>query len=255
MIDIHTHILPGIDDGSRNWDESLLMAKKAVDNGIDKIIATPHHQNGIYLNEANKVITLVREFNQLLHNEHIPLTIYPGSETQMYAGFINDLKEERFFTINAKRYVLLELPYNEVPRFAEQLIYDIQLAGYTPIIPHPERNKDIRNNPIKIYQLVKRGALTQITSSSLLGLFGKDIQKFAFELIECNLTHLLATDAHKPDGNRGFNLNEGYHMLDTFGGSILVQQFKRNVENVFHGREIYVEVPVRITKKKFFGII
>jgi len=232
------------------------MAKKAVDNGIDKIIATPHHQNGVYFNNSNIVISLVGELNQLLQNDHIPITIYPGNEAQMYSDFVADLKEEQFLTINdTKRYVFLELPNNEVPRFAEQLIYDVQLAGYIPVIPHPERNKDIRSNPIKIYQLVKRGALTQITSSSLLGLFGKDVQKFSFELIDCNLTHLLATDAHEPDGNRGFNLNEGYHMLDTIGGSNLVQQFKRNVESVFHGREIYVDVPVKIIKKKFFGII
>lgn len=257
MIDLHSHILPGIDDGARDWDEALRMAREAVTNGVNKIIATPHHKNGVYINESVAVISLVNKLNQLLMEENIPLSVYPGSETQIYGDFIKELKEKQFLTLNnTKKYVLLELPFSDVPRYTEQLIFDIQMAGLIPIIAHPERNQEIRENPIKIYQLVTRGALTQITTSSLLGSFGKDIQKFAFEMVDNNLAHLIATDAHRPTGSRGFNLSDGYYQLNIFGGTALEQQFKTNAKNVFEGRDLYVDIPTKIVKKKRrFGII
>ncbi|MGD9677481.1 MAG: tyrosine-protein phosphatase [Vulcanibacillus sp.] len=257
MIDIHSHILPGIDDGAKDWSESIKMAENATLNGIRKLIATPHHQNGVYLNNKIKVGKLIDEFNSILQSRKIPIKVFPGNETQIYGDFVNDLINGQFFTLNDnKRYVFVELPSNEVPRSAEQVIFEIQLAGYIPIIPHPEKNEDIRNNPLKLYQLVKKGALTQITSSSLLGIFNKEVQKFTFQLIDNNLTHLIATDTHKADGDRGFNLKEAYDMLETYVGEDIVNQFKRNAEGIFLGKDIYVDLPIKIIKKKkFFGII
>jgi len=257
MIDIHSHILPGIDDGAKDWLESIKMAENAALNGIKKIIATPHHQNGVYLNKKNKVSKLINDFNSILQSRKIPVQVFPGSETQIYDNFVDDLLNDQFFTLNDnKRYVFFELPSNAVPKSAEQVIFDIQLEGYIPIIPHPEKNEYIRNNPIKLYQLVKKGALTQITSSSLLGIFNKEIQKFTFQLIDNNLTHLIATDTHKADGGRGFNLKEAYDMLNTYGREDIVNQFKKNAEGIFLGRDIYVDMPNKIIKKsKYFRII
>lgn len=257
MIDLHNHILPMIDDGAKNWDDAISMAKEAVQNGIEIIVATPHHQNGVYANKAHAVLNIMNELNEKLQAEKIPLTVYPGNETHIYVDFVEDLKTNQFFTINNnKKYVYLELPFGDVPRFAEQLVYDIQLAGFIPIIPHPERNEDIRSNPMKLYQLVNAGALTQITSGSLLGNFGKDIQKFTYDLIDNNLTHMLATDAHTAIGGRGINLKSAYNALEEFAGVVLTNQFKDNTKRIFYGKDVYVDMPSKIVKKKkFFGII
>ncbi len=256
MIDIHSHILPRIDDGARDWASSIEMAKAAVKNGIKSVIATPHHQNGVYMNHLDKVIEVVYQFNRLLEDEKIPLIIYPGNETRIHADFVKGLRNKEFLTLNRNgRYVLFELPYDIVPHYTEQIIFNIQLAGFTPIIPHPERNLDIRRNPTKLYQLVKSGALTQITSGSLLGLFGRDIYKFSLKLMEHHLTHFLATDSHKAVGSRGMNLLEGYEELTDFGGRMLADRFKGNAEKVLEGKDIHVDQPIKILKrKKWFGM-
>ncbi len=257
MIDVHSHILPKVDDGAIDWVESIIMAKIAVANGIKGIIATPHHRNGVYDNTKKNIVKKVNELNLLLKRENIPVHVFPGNETQIYDNFIKDLKNDQFLTLNDnKKYVLVELPYYEVPKSIEQLIFGIQLEGYIPIIPHPERNEEIRNNPLKIYQLVKKGALIQITSSSLLGVFNKDIQKFAFQLIDHNLAHLIATDAHKAYGGRKYNLKEAYYMLEKYVGEDIVDRYKKNAENILLGRDIYVDIPIKIAKrKKIFKVI
>ncbi len=256
MIDLHSHILPSLDDGARHWEEAITMAKQAVQDGIKTVVATPHHQNGIYFNDSSIVLDTIKEFNRRLEHENIPLTVVPGHETHIYVDFVKDLRSDNLLTLNSNnKYILLELPFKEVPRITEQLVYDIQLAGYIPIIPHPERNMEFQENPMKLYQLVKRGALTQTTSASLLGNFGKEVQKFTFEIIEHHLVHMIATDAHHSKGHRGFQLKDGYKALENFGGLRLAEQFKENVVKVFNGNDIYVDSPVKIhRKKKIFGI-
>lgn len=250
MIDLHSHILPSIDDGAKNWEESIRMAKEAVKDGIHTIVATPHHQN-IYINPKENVLELVEEMNYRLQAEEIPLTILPGHETRIFGDFLTDLKQDKILTINSNnKYVFLELPSIKVPPFIEQLVFDIQLAGFIPIIPHPERNEDISENPIKIYQLVKRGVLTQITAGSLLGDFGKKVQKFTLELVDANLVHFLATDTHGVKGRRSVKLKEAYQLLEKNSGRMLVDQFKTNAEKVIQGKDLYVEIPNRIVRKK-----
>ena len=256
MIDLHSHILPGIDDGAKHWEEALDMARQAVEDGIEIIAATPHHQNGIYYNDGSKVMELIEEFNKRLSDESIPLMVVPGHETHVYVDFVKDLQSQDLLTLNSNnKYIFLELPFKEVPMITEQLVYDIQLAGYIPIIPHPERNLELRENPLKLYQLVKRGALTQITAASLLGHFGREVHKFTLEIIEHHLAHIIATDAHQSKGHRSFQLREGYNALETFGGAELADLYKSNAKKILSGNDIYVDSPLKIQrKKKIFGL-
>lgn len=251
MIDLHSHILPGVDDGAKDLGESLAMAKEAVVDGVHTIVATPHHQIGMHINNRNDVIDQVTLLNKRVKEEGLELTILPGAEIHAYGNLVSDLKKGKLLTINDKhKYIFIEFPHDRVPIGAEQLIFEIQLAGYVPIIPHPERNRDIRENPIKIYQLVKKGALTQITAASLLGFFGKKVHRFTLEMIDTNLTHLLATDAHRAVGHRGVKLREAYEVLRDFGGSSLVEQFQSNAESVIQGKDLYVDIPNKIARKK-----
>lgn len=141
MIDIHCHILPGVDDGAQTFEDSILMAKEAASQGIDIIVATPHHHNGRYINEKENIIELVDKLNERLLEERIPITILPGQESRIYGEVLEDYLTNKVLTLNnTHKYILIEFPSNQIPRFTEQLFFDVQANGLTPVIVHPERN-------------------------------------------------------------------------------------------------------------------
>jgi len=254
MIDIHCHILPGIDDGAKSEAELLKMAHEAVSDGITTIIATPHHMNGVYINAKAEVLALTEHANQLLQKEEIPLTILPSQEIRIYENLIRDLRNNQvLFLDKACKYILLELPANSVPYQIDRLIFEIQILGVTPIIAHPERNSAIREQPYLLYKMVKSGAFAQLTAASITGRFGKEIEKFSRQLVEHQLVHLIASDAHNAD-TRGPRLVSAYERLAEYGGRELADEFKRNAENVVNGKGIWAGEPMKIQKKKLFGL-
>jgi protein-tyrosine phosphatase len=254
LIDLHCHILPGVDDGAQTLEDSLAMAREAVANDIKTIIATPHHYNGIYMNHKEEVVKKVEELQHELDKENIPLSILPGQEVHLYAELVNDLKNKNLLTLNDK-YMLLELPYNQIPQMTVQMIYEIQLQGIVPIIPHPERNVTLREHPNLLYQMIKRGALSQITAASITGKFGREIQKFSLQCIEHNLCHFISSDAHRASGKRSFYLKEAYSVITKEFGLSIAEQFIRNAKMVIEGADIGVESPYKIEKKPLFSFL
>ena len=162
MVDIHCHILPGIDDGAKTIYDSVNMAKEAVQEGVTTIIATPHHKNGQYENEKIDILDKVTQLNEYLSNEGIPLTILPGQEVRIYGEIIEDYHAGgRILPLNETNYLFIEFPSGSVPRYAERLFFDLQTEGLIPIIVHPERNQEIIENPDLLYKFVNNGALSQ----------------------------------------------------------------------------------------------
>jgi protein-tyrosine phosphatase len=249
MIDIHCHILPGIDDGPRNMEESIRLAKVAVKEGIHTIIATPHHKNGRYINPKVKIIDLVTELNKLLNIENIPLTILPGQETAIHGEILEGYNNGEILTLDATQYLFLELPAIHVPRYTEQIIYDLQLKGIIPIIVHPERNQEIIERPDVLYQLIKNGALAQLTASSLVGVFGKKIKSFSEQLMDANLIHFIASDAHNLD-KRCFHMNQAYRLVSNRYGKDMEFFFKENTELLIQGNSVYKDIPNRVKRRK-----
>ncbi|WP_010677050.1 tyrosine-protein phosphatase [Bacillus timonensis] len=254
MIDIHCHILPRLDDGSKDLDESIEMAKLAVSEGITKIIATPHHKNRDYDNPKEKILQKVEILNSALSQHKIPLTILPGQEPRIYGEIIEEYENGEVLTLNdGGKYLFIEFPSGHVPRYSEQLLFDIQLKGLTPIIVHPERNSEIIENPDLLYKFVKNGVCTQITSSSVTGHFGKKIKKFTLQLVESNLTHFVASDAHNLS-SRPFRMSDAYSELVKEFGVGVEYFFKENAELLVEGRTVLRENPEKIKKKKLFGL-
>lgn len=253
MIDIHSHILPGIDDGAKDIKESLELARGAVAEGIRTIIATPHHQNGHYINSKESILEKVAGLNGALKKENIPLTVLPGQETRIYGEILEDYRKGEILPLNGGKYIFIELPSDHVPLYAEQLLFEIQLEGLVPIIVHPERNRGFMERPELLYQLVKKGALTQVTGASLAGFFGKKIKKFSLQMVEANLTHFVASDAHNMI-NRTFKMNEAFSILDDEFGDDAVYLFKENAALLVEGKNVYKDVPNRIKKKRLFGV-
>ncbi|MBT2730144.1 tyrosine protein phosphatase [Bacillus sp. ISL-75] len=253
MIDLHCHILPGIDDGARDLSESIEMAKKAVEQGIHTIVATPHHLNNRYENPKQTIINRVKELNKILLDEKIDLNVLPGQETRIYGEMVDGYETGEILPIDNTQYVLVEFSSSHVPRYTEKLFYDLQTKGLIPVIVHPERNQEIIERPELLYQFVKKGALSQVTAASVCGDFGKKIKNFSLQLIEANLTHFIASDAHNTS-NRTFKMREAFDNIQAKYGNDMVYLFQENAELVIEGSHVYKEVPERIKKKKFFKI-
>ena len=190
MIDIHCHILPGIDDGARNAKESLRMAKIAAADGVKKIVATPHVKETIH--SAEFLRECVARLNELLMKKKVPVEILYGADS--YALLPpEDLKQ---YTINNTQYVLLEFPYTHIPHNAGEILCNLALQGLRPIITHPERIPTVMDDPETLLMLLKEGVYVQVTADSLVGNFGSRIQDCTIYLLQQGVVHFIASDAH-----------------------------------------------------------
>lgn len=252
MVDLHCHILADMDDGAQTMEDSIEMAKEAINNGIQSIVATPHY-NHKYQNEKQKIVNGVKDLNDRLLAENIPLTIYPGQEVRIYGDILQDYYQGKIQTLCETQYLFIEFPADHVPKYAEGLLYTLLLEGIIPIIVHPERNAQLIQQPDILYNLVDKGALTQITSSSVCGHFGKNIKKFTQQIIEANLTHFVASDAHNIT-SRSFRFNEALDVIEKEYGMDMVYLLTENAQLVVDGQNIYKEIPTKIKRKKILGI-
>lgn len=229
------------------------MARKAVEAGITDIFATPHHLNEKYVNFKKDIINRAVRLNESLRQNNIPLIIHLGQEVRIHRDIFTSLEKEEILTLNDNgKYLLLELPSGRVPTYTQEVIYELLLKGITPIIVHPERNKELIENHKLLFELVQEGALTQLTSSSIIGLFGKNVKSFSNKIIDHNLAHFIATDAHDI-GSRGFTLQQAYETITKAYGIERTFYFKENVEQLLKDQSPVVDKPVPF-KKKILGI-
>lgn len=255
MIDLHSHILPDVDDGARSLEDSLAMAELAVAEGITHILATPHHQNGKFMNYKKDIIEKVSILQKELDNRQIPLTVFPGQEVRLHGEILAGIQsDEILFVDEEERYVLVEFPTMSIPHYAESLFFQLMQEGIIPIIVHPERNQVIMDDPNVLLDFVEKGALAQVTASSYVGKFGKDIAKLSEQLIEANLVHILASDAHNTRG-RAFLMKEAFEKLHSDFDEEKVSQFKNNAKHIVNGELFTAKSPTEIRKKrKLFGL-
>ncbi|SFD86854.1 protein-tyrosine phosphatase [Lentibacillus persicus] len=250
MIDIHCHILPGLDNGPKLLKETVKMVETAANQGVDTIIATPSHNNGTYINERMDVVGATDFVNAQLQQYGIPVNIVPGQQIYLYEDIVSDLKNDRLLPLNqSTKYVLVELPQTHVPPYTSRIIYDLQMSGYIPVIAHPERNAAIIEKPPILYDLVKNGAAVQADADSITGKNRKKVRKLTTQLIDANKVHFIASNAHH---SKQYNLAEAYNTLDPDTAAML----KQNSEHLLADESIVKEEPERITKKgirKFFS--
>lgn len=251
LIDIHSHILPGVDDGAKTEADSIAMAKAALDQGIQTIIATPHHRNRAFDNYKQEIVSNVNILNNLLEQEDIPLEVLVGQEVRIYGELLEDYDYGEIQSLADTKYVLVEFPFGEVPQYTEQLLYDIQVKGLRPIIAHPERNRELIQNHDRMYELIRNGALAQLTAASLLGDFGKEIEQFSHQLLEANLVQFIASDAHNTD-TRGFGLQEAYDIVKEQYGIEMYYMFLENSELLVDDLNVNRLEPSRIKEKRGF---
>jgi protein-tyrosine phosphatase len=196
MIDLHSHILPGLDDGARSLEDSLDIAWAAVEDGITVIAATPHVRDdwptGVDVMESR-----VQELRAELERARIPLELRPGGEIALeWLTRLSDEELRRFGLGGNPRYLLIETPYYGWPLALSDRLLSLRSAGFTPVLAHPERNTEVQASPQRLRRLAEAGVLIQVTAASIDGRIGKRPKDCARRLIDGGLAHMLASDAH-----------------------------------------------------------
>ena len=201
MIDLHTHVLPGFDDGAKNWETAVKMCRQASNDGTTGIVATPHFFRGLFPTpEISAVHASVLELQRICANSLIPeLQLYLGADCHLHAEVVENVQGGRVPTINGSRYLLLEMPELSLPPRIRDLVFAMKVGGITPIITHPERNEVLSRHPSLLYELVRGGAYAQVTGASLTGLFGSAIKRAAEMMVSKGLVQIIASDAHDPE--------------------------------------------------------
>lgn len=252
MVDLHCHLLPGVDDGSKNMEISLRLAKEATENGITHALLTPHHMNGRYVNHKQDVIQRTKEFQKQINAHNIPLTVFPGQEVRINGQLLQALdKDDILFADTENQYLMLEFPDDDVPHYTNQMIFDLQQRGIIPVIVHPERNTKIMNHPDLLYQLLEKGCLSQITASSYVGTFGKKVENFSRQLIETGEGYVFASDAHDLPG-RKYEMHQAFDKLQYEFGTELTKRYQKNARSIINGERVLPNRIRKVKKKKRF---
>jgi protein-tyrosine phosphatase len=196
MIDIHHHLLWGLDDGASSVDISVEMARIAAADGITHVVCSPH-ANGQYAYEPRVIAAKIRDLQWLLDKERIALKLGQGCDFHMsYENILEAKLDPSRYSINGHGYLLVEVPDYGLPRGLTEIFYQLQLAGLTPILTHPERNPTLQADQQRIVEWLKRGVLVQVTAGSVMGRMGKNAERMAHQLLANRWVHFLATDAH-----------------------------------------------------------
>jgi protein-tyrosine phosphatase len=208
MIDLHCHILPGLDDGASDLSVSANMAKAFVADGVSVVACTPHILPGLYQNSGPQIRQAAAQLQQHLDREGIPLRLVTGADNHVTPSFVTELKSGHLLSLADTRYVLVEPPHHVAPPRLEDLFFSLLVAGYVPILTHPERLTWIQSHYQVIQRLVHAGTWMQVTAGSLSGAFGRNPRYWGERMLDEGCIHILATDAHDVN-RRPPNLSQG----------------------------------------------
>ena len=196
MIDIHCHLLPGIDDGAADIEMSLRMARALLEDGVEAVVCTPHILPGLYHNTGPQIRSAVAALRTCLTRNGLRLDVYSGADAHIAVDFAAKLKSREIPTLADSRYVLIELPQHVGPVLLKQFFFQLLVARYVPVLSHPERLPWIEEQYGVIESLAKSGVWLQVTAGSLLGDFGRTPKYWSERMLDDGIVHLLATDAH-----------------------------------------------------------
>ena len=197
MIDFHTHILPNIDDGARDIEETFNLIEEAKKAGFNKIVLTPHYMEGYYETDVAEREVWLDAISKNLYIKKFDGKLYIGNEIYMSENLIKLLEDAKASTINNTSYVLFELPLNAEPLNLYDIIYEMQQYKIVPILAHPERYSFIRKEPELLYDLAQKGVLMQCNFGSIIGQYGNSAKIFVKKMFENNYVHFLGTDVHR----------------------------------------------------------
>lgn len=236
MIDFHNHILWGVDDGPKNIEESIEMIYQAIDKGIDCIFTTPHYYEGKFETTREEIEKKTNLLNQILIERNLPIRLIWGQEIHLNENLFEKLDHEIIGPLSNSQYILIELPYMDMPLYTYEFLIKVINKGYKPIIAHPERYKAIQQDVNILERLVDIGCILQLNAGSILGEYGKTSKKLAKFMIKHKKFHIIGSDAHDTI-LRPF-------LIDKALKKVKSKEFKdyliNNVESVKESRKIHL---------------
>ena len=210
FVDLHTHVLPGVDDGPETWDEAVEILRQAASGGTALMVATPHGDDRRRWDNIDSLRHLCHDLNSALQLEQLPLSVVLGMENPVELDLADQVQRGAALTVTGSDYILVELPFLQLPLYWEEVLFQLQLSGLRPILAHPERQLQIQDDPELLAGAVSRGVMTQVTAGSIAGHFGPRPKKTAETLFKKDLVQIIASDCHRPEGSRGPQLLEGF---------------------------------------------
>lgn len=234
MIDIHTHIIYDVDDGSDTIEESVAILKLAAKNGVTDIILTPHYIEPKDYNKE-KVLANFEELKREVEKQNIQIKIHVGNEVAIYGNISQILADADITPLADSRYVLIEFPMNVDVSYVLDTIYEMRIKGLVPIIAHPERCECFRLHYDRIREAVEEGALIQCNTGSIVGTYGNTAKKIVKKLLKDKLVHFLATDTHSTKNNRYDNLHKVEAEIEK-----MVGRYEKNKLFVYNARNILI---------------
>jgi protein-tyrosine phosphatase len=235
MIDLHCHILPGLDDGPKTIEESVEMAEMAIADGITHVVATPHSSTE-YFFDYPKIRSLCKELQAKVGTR---LKLATGCDFHLNPENLASLRAQALrFCINQKDYLLVEFNEIAIPPAVDHTLHEMQLSGVRPIVTHPERNRLLRLRPERLANWVRHGCYGQVTGGALTGRFGLTAQKEAMRWIGAGLIHFISSDAHNTS-SRPLELRPAYDVVEKeFGKEKAQALFVDNPKAAFDGRDL-----------------
>ncbi|MFQ5602169.1 MAG: tyrosine-protein phosphatase [bacterium] len=253
MIDIHSHVLPGIDDGPGDWEGTMAMVHQAAADGITEFAITHHILSNLAYEREDEIKAKFQELKKRISQARLNIKAHLGSE--IYA----QVDMELFHTIstynNNKKYFLVEFPMQDIPKFVAERFFDLILDGMVPIIAHPERNGGIIRYPERAFEFVQRGALLQMNAGSIVGRHGGTIKQTAVKLLDCNLIHFISTDAHNTT-RRPFRLKDAFDLVSNEWGEDRAELlFRENPSKAIAGKAIAPPEPLPLKATRKSGLL
>lgn len=254
MIDFHSHIVYGVDDGSESIENSIKILKEAERAGFDKIILTPHYMEDYYEFPKDEIENRIIKLRQVCKEENINIELYQGNEIYITNNIDEYLRNNIASSMNDSRYVLFETPMNVEPQNLLEVIYKIKGVGKVPVLAHPERYAYIQKNPNRLLELIDEGVLLQSNYGSIAGQYGENAVKTVKKLIKNNFIHFLGSDVHK-EGHIYRQIDDIIDILSKWIEEDKIEELTTsNIEKVINDEEIEIEMPIPI-KEGFFSKI
>ncbi len=250
MIDIHTHILPGIDDGAKDDQMTLNMLRMAEEDGTCTMIATPHYYYPHYIATEEEVESKVEYVNQLARDNGIKVEVLQGREIMLDHYTLQDIKQGVMGSLHGTQYLLVELSMHQWKPDYLHSLYELQLMGYRIIIAHPERYSYVQENITMLNPLIKEGAIFQMTAGSITGLNGKKIQKVSKELIRQGAVQLMASDTHS-DRLRNPMIQSGLAEVEKIDAEMARKM--REYPYKIIGKKVIKSNKIQVQQRKLFG--
>lgn len=254
MIDIHSHILPGVDDGAADMQETLEMIKMAADSGVTAMVATPHcNLPGAYNNYLGREYKeQFRQVSDAVRRAGLPVQILPGAEVFATWDLAKLIRQGRILTLNGGRYLLIEFSFEEDPQFADDVLQQVEELGVRPVIAHAERYEFVQEIPEIVYEWRKKGCLIQVNKGSVTGRFGRRAQAAAEKMLDDGLVSVIASDAHNPRRRTPYLLDAYEELKKRYSSRYLQMLFEENPRRICENKST-VRPGVTVSKRERTG--